>query len=62
MVMGLWGPAGTAGPLWQATSLGFLLVTHAVILLPVNIGGAYCLWVEGISISGTLKELGRTKI
>jgi uncharacterized protein (TIRG00374 family) len=60
-VAGLWGPAGSAGATRDPAVLGFLLVTHMVILVPVNLGGAYCLWNEGISMSGTLKALGTAK-
>ncbi len=47
-------------PLPPAACLAYLLVLHAVILVPVNVAGAYFLWQEGISFQSTLDAVVET--
>lgn len=49
MVMTLYG-------LEKTVALAYIVVVHAVILLPINLWGFYFLWREGISFSDALSE------
>ena len=49
LVMALYG-------LEKTVALAYIVVVHAIILLPINVWGFYFLWREGISFSDALSE------
>jgi uncharacterized membrane protein YbhN (UPF0104 family) len=45
----------------KATAFAYIVMVHAIILLPINVWGAWYLWREGISFSEALNAGGSEK-
>jgi hypothetical protein len=45
----------------KATAFAYIVMVHAIILLPINLWGAWFLWREGISFSDALRSGGTEK-
>jgi hypothetical protein len=45
----------------KATAFAYIVMVHAIILLPINVWGAWYLWREGISFSDALNAGGTEK-
>ena len=45
----------------KATAFAYIVMVHAIILLPINVWGAWFLWREGISFSDALNAGGAEK-
>lgn len=46
----------------KATGFAYIVMVHAIILLPINVWGAWYLWREGISFSDALHAGGSEKV
>jgi hypothetical protein len=45
----------------KTVALAYIVMVHAIILLPINLWGAAYLWREGISFGEALRSSGSEK-